>query len=136
MAAGRHSRRMRDSRPILVIDDDPDILDSIVGILAQAGYTTIAARDGVEALIAARANPPALVLLDVMMPLMDGWDFLRLLREDTVLHDVPVVVVTATDIDDDRGRADAFLLKPFRLDHLLALVRRFCGAPSLLKPGT
>ncbi|MGH2583620.1 MAG: response regulator [Dehalococcoidia bacterium] len=114
-------------RRVLVIDDDPDILSTVEQILAIEGYDVIAARNGAEALRALDSSNPDVILLDLMMPVMDGWEFRRRL----LLHpaaETPVIVISA---DRDIARkarsidADGYVAKPFSLDDLLNEIGRF-----------
>ena len=111
---------------VLVVDDEPALRDALESSLAFEGYEVDTASDGVEALDAIAENRPDLVLLDIMMPRMDGLTAVRRLRArgDTV----PVLMLTARDAVGDRVTgldvgADDYLAKPFELDELLARVR-------------
>jgi CheY-like chemotaxis protein len=112
--------------PILVVDDDENILDLVVMSLEITGYSTESARDGAEALEAVERGRPGLVLLDMRMPRLDGWGFARGLVERGI-RDVPVVVMTAAQ-DARRWAeeigADAYLEKPFDVHQLLDTVKR------------
>ncbi len=117
--------------PVLVVEDDPDLRLLEAEILSGAGYWVITAGDGLEALECAAAAPPSLVLLDMRMPRMDGWQFAAAFR---ARHGAscPIVVVTAAE--DARGRAAevgaaGFLEKPFDLDDVLREVERHVGPP-------
>lgn len=110
---------------ILVIDDDSKITAFLRRSLTYEGYHVTEAYDGYRGLRLARENPPDLVILDVMMPGMDGWEVCRRLRE---VSDVPILMLTARDEIADRVRgldvgADDYLVKPFALEELLARVR-------------
>ncbi|SEM39423.1 response regulator transcription factor [Streptacidiphilus jiangxiensis] len=111
---------------VLVVDDEPALRDALESSLAFEGYEVLTASDGLEALDAVAAEQPDLVLLDIMMPRMDGLTAVRRLRGrgDTV----PVLMLTARDAVGDRVTgldvgADDYLAKPFELDELLARVR-------------
>ena len=113
-------------RPILIVDDDRDILDAERQVLSEQGYTVSVARDGAEALRSIDADPPAMIVLDVHMPGIDGPTFSRELRKR--LRHVPLVILTAAadpKREADRCNAEAYLRKPFHPDDLLRLVRRF-----------
>ncbi|GJD75778.1 response regulator [Methylobacterium goesingense] len=102
--------------PVLIIDDDPDARERLSAMLTREGWRVAAAENGVAGLEATAAKKPCLILLDLMMPEMDGFGFLRALRERPEWRDIPVVVLTAKDITaDDRrrlaGRADRVLQK-------------------------
>lgn len=129
-------------RPVVVVvDDDPEIC----GLLAEAleselGLRVEVAGDGWEALAGVRAERPALVLLDLLMPGMDGVTFCRRVRADPALVGVPVAAITALPGAEGRRRAQAAgcvacLPKPFDLPQLLAVVRRLVGAGASVPPG-
>jgi two-component system chemotaxis response regulator CheY len=118
------------SREILVVDDDRDIREALVEILVHEGYPVEMAENGARAIELIRRGPtPALVLLDLMMPVMSGWEFLELAEQDRQLADIPVVVVSAMPAplasSDARGGVKACLHKPLKLDQLLDLVHRY-----------
>ena len=120
--------RKRKSRPILVVDDDSAIRDSERQILADNGFRVVEARDGGEALRAIDLEPPALIILDVQMPGIDGPTFARELR--TRLRRVPLVILTGVadpKREADRCNAEAYLRKPFDADELVRIVRRFAS---------
>ena len=110
---------------ILVVDDDPRILSVVSRGLRFEGYEVQTAADGAEALRIARATPPHAVVLDVMLPDMDGLEVCRRLRRGT---DAPIIMLTARDAIPDRiagldSGADDYLIKPFDFDELLARIR-------------
>jgi DNA-binding response OmpR family regulator len=103
---------------ILIADDDEDILELVRVRLARSGYETVLARDGAEALAAARERAPALALLDVSMPLMDGYAVTRALRSDPATAGIPVILLTARVQKADvvigfEAGADDYIIKPF-----------------------
>src|ERR671910_694115 len=111
-------------RRILVVDDDPDIRGLLRVLLDRRGFAVTEARDGQEALRAFYAERPDLVVLDVAMPVLDGWKTLERIRE---LSDVPVVMLTAKadELEKTRGLragADDYVTKPFGRQELLARV--------------
>jgi len=116
----------RRARPILIVDDDHAILAVERQVLADEGFSVREAHDGAEALLAMDEDPPAMIVLDIQMPGIDGPTFSRELR--TRLKHVPLVIVTAAPDpkrEADRCNAEAYLAKPFRAEDLLKLVRRF-----------
>jgi CheY-like chemotaxis protein len=121
--AGEGGERARTR--VLVVDDDQSILDTVSSILSGEGYQIMAAAGGHEALALARTWHPTLVLLDMRMPVMDGWAVARALREGG--SNVPLVVMTAAESAgrwaDEIGAA-GYLAKPFTLDDLIACVDR------------
>lgn len=114
---------------ILVVEDEPAILESLEFILARCGWEVRVARDGEEALRSAYENRPRMVLLDLMLPKMSGFDVLKALRSDPLLHSIAVLVLTARGQQHDRRtamdlRADGFITKPFANDDVVAAVRK------------
>ena len=111
---------------VLVVDDDNSILDTVSSILSGEGYLVMAAGGGQEALALVRTWHPTLVLLDMRMPVMDGWAFARALHETG--SRVPIVVMTAAESArrwaDEIGAA-GHLAKPFSLDELIDCVEKF-----------
>lgn len=111
---------------VLVVDDDRAILTTIAEILELEGYPFITASDGAEALRLIAAEPPILVLLDMRMPVLNGWEVARTLRERGFM--VPIVVMTAAQdarLWSEQIGAAGYLAKPFDLDDLLATIARF-----------
>ena len=127
MAATRPHERV-----VLVVDDDPDILQTLGLCLTSEGYEVLLAANGKEALEVLRGEEPAIILLDLMMPVMDGWQFVNEL-EQRGWRKAPLLILSA-----DRGvqghasrlRADAFLAKPFDLEELLGKVSQLTGGPG------
>jgi CheY-like chemotaxis protein len=111
---------------VLVVDDDTSILDTVSAILSGEGYDVVSAASGQEALDAVARKQPLLILLDMRMPIMDGWAVARALRGQG--NNVPIVVMTAAESAKrwaDEVGAEGYLAKPFGLDELLATVDRF-----------
>jgi two-component system chemotaxis response regulator CheY len=113
---------------VLVVDDDPSILDTVTSILSSEGFQVMAAGGGAEALALLRSWHPTLVLLDMRMPIMDGWAVARSMQEAG--SKVPIVVMTAAESAkrwaDEIGAA-GHLAKPFGLDELLQCVEEHSG---------
>jgi CheY-like chemotaxis protein len=115
------------SQSVLVVDDDPDIRDALRDILDDAGYRVALAFHGQMALeMLQKMARPCLVLLDWMMPVMDGAQFLQQLRQDPLYDTVTVILCTASGRNVPTG-AQGLLRKPFDLDELLAAVTTACG---------
>jgi CheY-like chemotaxis protein len=115
----------------LVVDDDPDIRQTLTEILVDEGYAACTAGDGIEALSILRSDrPTALVVLDLTMPVMDGHQFLAEQRRDVALAGIPVVVITAgvKRRSEDLGVA-AVIAKPFSVAELLSKIEA-CLAPA------
>ena len=118
---------------ILVAEDNAVEREGLAVVLRQRGYTVLTARDGAEALKLLQAGPaPGLILLDMMMPGCDGWEFLDRRKPSPALASVPVVLVTGLPTADAEWAASlgavGFLRKPFDVDALLAEVRRWLPA--------
>src|SRR5690349_12124864 len=119
------SRRSIMSQPILVIDDDPSIRETVAEVLADEGYDVRTVTNGAEGLSAIERELPALVLLDMRMPVLDGWGFARTLDERGIR--VPIVVMTAAQEARQWAReigAGWSLAKPFDLLELLETIER------------
>ena len=120
---------------VLIVEDDADLREMMAQLLTLEGYRSETASNGQEALeCLRRADRPDLVLLDLMMPVMDGWEFRRQQRQDPALSGVPVIILSALDqsrLTELEG-AD-FLKKPLDFEQLLHVVGRHCrpgDAPS------
>jgi CheY-like chemotaxis protein len=119
----------------MLIDDDQDISDILLDVLTGAGYSVVTAGNGVEALASLKSVTPSLILLDLNMPVMDGFEFRRLQRLDPAVAQVPTVVMSALHqmreriadlaVDDD-------LEKPFTCERLLQVVEHYCGSAGSL----
>ena len=115
--------------PILVVDDDPNALDIVRTYLEAKGYSVTTAQNGTEALACLESVRPALVLLDVMMPGMDGWEVARTSKNHPDFGNTRVVMLTArSDFEDKheglRAGADDYLVKPVQLEDLGNRVER------------
>ena len=114
-------------KKILVVDDEDDILHFLELVLREKGYDVATASGGHEALTKAQIEQPHLILLDIMMPQMDGWEVLKLLRVDDETADIPVAMLSARTEAKDRvqglqeGAID-YICKPFSLQDLLAKI--------------
>ncbi len=119
---------------ILVVDDDYDMQDAISESLETEGHETTCVSNGREALDYLRSgNPVCVILLDLMMPVMNGWEFRERQLESSELASIPVVVVTADGRASEKARqlsADGFLRKPLLATELLNEVAKFCPKQS------
>ena len=115
---------------VLVVEDDPDIREVMILILEGAGYTVCAAEHGADALARLRGGlRPCLIVLDLTMPVMDGWTFCEETGKDPAFASVPIVVVSAVPrkaTPDSSARAVARLTKPLDVAKLLVAVERHC----------
>lgn len=118
-------------KPVFLVDDDETLLDALAGLLESEGYEVETARNGKEAIEKlAVTTPPGVILLDLKMPVMDGWQFLAARSAEASTPPVPVVLLSGLAfIPNAPGVAD-FLSKPIDPSRLLACVRRFCGEPA------
>jgi two-component system chemotaxis response regulator CheY len=118
-------RRSGTPAPILVVDDDPSILETVRAILESEGYAVVTATNGREALEVLESVTPFLMLLDMRMPVLDGWGVAAALRGSA--HRFPVIVMTAAENARrwaDEIRADDHIAKPFDLNDLIQCVQR------------
>lgn len=119
---------------VLIVDDDPDIRDSITDILELRGYSASAAANGREALARLREGlRPCLILLDLMMPVLNGWEFRAEQLRDPALAEIPVAVVSGDGSTSDKAArlgTGEYLRKPLELAALLELVERHCRHPN------
>ena len=118
---------------ILVVEDDPDIAESLSDVLEGEGYLVVTAANGVEGLQGLRdIGKPCLILLDLMMPVMSGGEFLAVLRKHEKFSTVPVIVVSAWPKEalQVRDQSQGFVKKPVMLDSLLETTSRFCAVPQ------
>ncbi|MDX1933633.1 MAG: response regulator [Capsulimonadales bacterium] len=115
---------------VLVADDEPPLLRLMEFLLVRQGYTVLTALNGEEALAVARSERPDLILLDVMMPRLDGLGVVTILRNDPELKATPILMLTARAQDEDRERGldagvDAYVTKPFDPEQLSEIIARF-----------
>ncbi|MFP2961691.1 response regulator [Myxococcus sp. 1LA] len=116
---------------LLIVDDELAIVEALQDILSVEGYDIVTAFNGAEGLHRMADARPDLVLLDLMMPVMDGREMLRRMREDPGLQGIPVVVMSAGRISDEERRSSArFLAKPFELDVLLDTIAELLVEPQ------
>jgi len=113
------------TKRVLIVDDEPNIVISLEFLLKREGFAVSVARDGEEALAAIRAQVPDLVILDVMMPKLDGFSVLSAVRADPAVAAVPVLMLTAKGREAEQKKglglgANAYLPKPFSTHELVA----------------
>jgi chemosensory pili system protein ChpA (sensor histidine kinase/response regulator) len=120
---------------VLVIDDDPDLGRVVRRVLELEGYDVVLSDDGLRGLAAAQRQRPDVIVLDLMMPVMDGYQVLAELRGDPRTKDIPVVVLSAVALDETRERVEAagasmFLTKPFEPSHLSRALMSLIGGSA------
>jgi two-component system response regulator VicR len=119
---------------ILCIEDDAEMIDLMRLILERRGFAVEGAEGGKAGLQAVRANPPDLVLLDLMMPDIDGWDVYQKMKADAATRHIPIIIVTASAQNVDRefglhiAKVDDYIVKPFSPQDLLTSVDRVLSA--------
>jgi CheY-like chemotaxis protein len=125
---------MSDNPRILIVDDDPDILDGILMILDSQDYQLKTARDGVMCLEALKEEVPDLLILDLLMPRMDGWGVIREVRKDSRYENMPIMILTTVVEDASRRRYEletgysmdiqAYMEKPAKPNELIGQVEK------------
>jgi DNA-binding response OmpR family regulator len=122
-----------DVKRVVCIEDEPEMIDLVRLILGRKGFNVIGANGGVEGLEAVRRERPDLVLLDLMMPDMDGWEVYQQIKADSELREIPVIVVTAKAQSIDKvlglhiAKVDDYISKPFGPQELLESVEKIIG---------
>lgn len=112
-------------RQVLVVDDDPDIRESLSVLLEAEGYDVVVAADGAQAVAQMERERPCFVILDLMMPVMDGWQVAAHMQDSSALSSIPMCIVTATP--EWAPATSAVLTKPVNLHELLRVVADHCG---------
>ncbi len=119
-----------ETKRVVCIEDEPEMIDLVRLILGRKGYDVIGANGGIEGLDAVRRERPDIVLLDLMMPDMDGWEVYQQIKADPALKEIPVVVVTAKAQSIDKvlglhiAKVDDYITKPFGPQELLESVEK------------
>jgi DNA-binding response OmpR family regulator len=122
-----------DAKRVVCIEDEPEMIDLVRLILGRKGFTVIGANGGIEGLETVQRERPDLVLLDLMMPDMDGWEVYQQMKADDDLRNIPVVVVTAKAQSIDKvlglhiAKVDDYITKPFGPQELLESVEKIIG---------
>jgi DNA-binding response OmpR family regulator len=117
-------------KKILVVDDDSNISELISVNLRAAGYDVLNAENGQEALVAVILHKPDLVVLDIMMPQVDGWEVCKYIRDNSELEHIKIIMLTAKGTEKDKMigrdifRADDYMTKPFDIDELKMVIRK------------
>lgn len=122
------------NKKIIIVDDEPDILKTMGIFLKSESFDVITALDGIEALEVIKKEKPDLVILDIMLPKMDGYKICRLLKFDERYKKIPIVIFTARaqEMDEKKAmevKADAYITKPFQPEVLLKKVKELLCLP-------
>jgi two-component system cell cycle response regulator DivK len=122
------------SKRILVVEDREDNMQILRDMLTSADYETVEALNGEEALAAVAKQRPDLILMDIQLPIMDGYEATRRIKADPALRAIPIIAVTSFALsgDEDKARAagcDDFVAKPFSPRQLLAKIRQYLSQP-------
>ncbi len=125
-----HSEKEHAAKVILIVEDDPDSLRLTRRILQISGYTTIEATDGKQGVELAKARKPDLILMDIMMPVMDGYAACSIIKADKATREIPVVMLTAMGYDLNKKLAeklcaDGYITKPINREELLDVINQF-----------
>jgi two-component system cell cycle response regulator DivK len=115
---------------ILVVEDQEDNRQILRDLLGSVGYDMVEAGDGLAALVAVKARRPDLILMDIQLPLLDGYEATRRIKADPDLKDIPIIVVTSYALSGDEAKAraagcDAYVTKPYSPRQLLAKIKEF-----------
>lgn len=113
---------------ILIIDDEPEITEIVDVFLSNAGYTVVAENTAVDGIRTAKKICPEIILLDIMMPGMDGYEVCNSLKANAATAEIPIIFLTGKDARDDSGRSfqvggDLFVKKPFSCERLLEIIK-------------
>lgn len=122
-----------DKKKILIVDDEKDIAETTQFRLEFEGFECLMARDGEEALLKAKKESPDLILLDVMMPKMNGYQVCRLLKSDEKYRHIPIIMLTAKTQESDKfwgkeSGADDYITKPFKMEKLIEKIQGYLEA--------
>ena len=128
------------ARRVLVVDDDREIQDLTATVLRDGGYAVETAGDGRAGIAAARSTRPDLILLDINMPGIDGWEALRLLRLDEATRSIPIAMFSIRfdlreKLEALKRSADDYIVKPFAYDELIERVGRLLAPAGAAAPG-
>ena len=130
VSAHSRARNDRQGKVVLIVEDESYLCDMISDVLRAEGHYTFTASNGLAALESLREFTPDIILLDLMMPIMDGWELLSVLGSDQRLSQIPVVIVTAiydVRVTEQTTSAKAILTKPFDIERLAEVVRTYAA---------
>ena len=131
----KESGRVMEKKTILVVDDEKEIVNAIKQELEESHYEVLTAYNGLEGLEKARKEGPDLVILDLMLPKIDGYKVCGLLKRDTGYAGIPILMLTAKAHEEDKKLAevmgaDAYLTKPFEREVLFSKIQELIGLPT------
>jgi len=120
---------------VLVVDDSLTVRKITTRLLEREGYRALTAKDGLDALQVLADNNPDVILLDIEMPRMDGFEFTKTLKADNRQSDIPIIMITSRTAEKHRSHAmelgvNEYLGKPYQDDQLLALIAKYAGKPA------
>ncbi|MDD3014414.1 MAG: response regulator [Candidatus Gastranaerophilales bacterium] len=120
------------NKKILIVDDEQDIVETLTFLFESEGFACITAYDGEEALNKAKSEMPDLIILDVMLPKINGYKVCRLLKFDAKYKNIPILMVTARSQEEDKAigeetGADEYITKPFNIEELTQTVKNYLG---------
>lgn len=120
---------------ILVVEDQPDNRTILRDLLTAFGFEMLEATNGADGVALASSQRPDLILMDIQLPLLDGYEATRRIKSDPALRSIPVVIVTSYALDGDEAKAraagcDAYVAKPYSPRRLLAMIRELLGTAS------
>lgn len=121
---------MSGRQPLLVIEDDADVRDLIADRLRGIGYRVECAATGEEGVALARLETPSLIILDILLPGIDGWEALREIRTASPTRSVSAIVVSIVDANHPPAVVDAYIVKPFRSSQIMDKVAELIGPPQ------
>jgi DNA-binding response OmpR family regulator len=124
------------NKKILIVDDEKDIVETLRFILEAEGFSCLTAYDGEEALTKTKAELPDLLILDVMLPKINGYKVCRLLKFDAKYKDIPILMVTARSQEEDKSigeetGADEYITKPFNIEDVVSLVKQYLAKNNI-----
>jgi two-component system, cell cycle response regulator DivK len=122
------------NKTILVVEDQEDNRQILRDLLASAGFRMIEAHDGQQAVTIARSQRPDLILMDIQLPLVDGYEATRSIKRDPELKHIPIIAVTSYALSGDETKAleagcDGYVAKPYSTRHMLAKIGQFLEQP-------
>ena len=126
-----------ENKKILIVEDESDILVTLQILLQSEGFDVITATDGMEALNKVKSESPSLIILDLMIPKLDGYKVCRILKFDEQFNKIPIIIITARAQEADKEKskevgADYYITKPFEPEELLSKIKEFLKpAPNL-----